>query len=57
MTQQLLRQLARLRQREDLEHLVERAEAAGKNDQRLGQVREPELPHEEVVELEVQILR
>src|SRR5919106_703473 len=29
--QQLLRELLRLRQREDLEHLVERAEPAGKN--------------------------
>ena len=54
--EQLLRELLRLRQRQDLEHLVERAEAAGKNHQRLGQVGEPELAHEEVVELEVQAL-
>ena len=32
----------------------QRAEAARKDHQRLGQVREPELAHEEVVELEVQ---
>ena len=43
-----------LRQREDLEHLVEGAEAAGKNHQRLGQIGEPQLAHEEVVELEVE---
>ncbi len=54
--QQLLRQLAGLRQRQDLEQLVERAEAARKDHQRLGQVGEPELPHEEVVELEVQLV-
>ena len=54
--EELLRELAGLRQRQDLEHLVERAEAAGKDHERLRQVREPELPHEEVVELEVQIV-
>ena len=55
--EQLLRELARLREREDLEHLVDRAEAAGKDHQRLGEVGEPELPHEEVVEVEDEILR
>ena len=50
----LLRQLVGLHEREDLEQLVARAEAAGKDHERLRQVREPELPHEEVVELEVQ---
>ena len=50
----LLRQLVGLREREDLEQLVAGAEAAGKDHQRLRQVREPELAHEEVVELEVQ---
>ena len=39
---------------EDFEHLVERAEAAGKDHQRLGQIGEPILAHEEVVELEVE---
>src|SRR5262249_23281458 len=42
--------------REDLEELVERAEAAGEDHQRLRQVGEPELAHEEVVELEMQAL-
>src|SRR6185503_5547394 len=52
----LLRQLVGLYERQHLEQLVERAEAAGKNHQRLRQVGEPELAHEEVVELEVQPL-
>ena len=41
-------------QREDFEQLVHGAEAAGEDHQRLRQIREPELAHEEVVELEVQ---
>ena len=49
--------LARLHQRQDFAHLVERAEAAGKHHQRARQVREPELAHEEVVELERQLAR
>src|SRR5262249_42833373 len=53
----LLRQLVGLGERENLEQLVERAEAAGKNDERLRQVCEPELSHEEVVELEAQPVR
>ena len=52
--QQLPRELLRLRQREELEQLVERAEAAREDHQRLGEIREPELPHEEVVEVEAQ---
>ena len=52
----LLRQLLGLHQRQDLEHLVERAEAARKDHERLGEIRKPELAHEEVVELEVQSL-
>jgi hypothetical protein len=48
------RELLRLLEREDLEQLVERAEPAGEDDHRLGEVGEPELPHEEVVELEIQ---
>ena len=43
-----------LHQRQDLGELVERAEAAGKHDERAGEMREPELAHEEVVELEGQ---
>ena len=50
----MLRQFVRLHEREDLEQLVARAEAARKNHERLRQVREPELPHEEVMELEMQ---
>ena len=50
----LLVELLRLHQRENLEHLVERAEAAWKNDERLRHVRKPELPHEEVVELKME---
>ena len=47
-------QLGGLLQGQDLEHLVQRAEAAREGDQRAGGVREPELAHEEVVELERQ---
>ena len=50
----LLGEFFGLGEREHLEHLVERAEAAGKDDQRLGQIGEPELAHEEVVEVEVE---
>ena len=50
-------ELAGLRQSQDLEQFVEGAEAAGKHDQRARQVREPELAHEEVVELEAQLGR
>src|SRR5262245_17931444 len=53
----LLRQLLGLHQGKNLEHLVERAEASRKNDERLRQVRKPELAHEEVVELEVKVVR
>src|SRR5207253_1756893 len=45
-------ELARLAECQDLEQLVERAEAAGKNDDGAREVCEPELAHEEVVELE-----
>src|SRR5947209_5274644 len=50
----LLRELVRLRKRQNLEQLVARAETAREYHQRFGQIREPELPHEEVVELEMQ---
>src|SRR5439155_14572658 len=46
------RELAGLAEGQDLEQLVERAEAAGKDDDGAREVREPELAHEEVVELE-----
>src|SRR6185437_7179564 len=41
----------RLHQREDFHQFVQRAEAAGKRHQRLGQVGEPKLAHEKVMEL------
>src|SRR5437867_12132747 len=49
----LLGELPRLHQCQDLEHLVQRSKAAREDDERLCEVREPELPHEEVVELEM----
>src|SRR5204863_7007874 len=49
-----LRQLVGLDEREDFEELVARAEAAGKDHQRLREIREPELAHEEIVELELE---
>ena len=48
-------ELVSLRQRQDLEQLVERAEAARERDQGARQVREPQLAHEEVVELEAEL--
>src|SRR5439155_11273668 len=50
-------ELVSLRQRQDLEQLVERAEAARERDQGARQVREPQLAHEEVVELQAQLRR
>ena len=52
--QNFLGQLVGLREREDLEEFVHGAEAAGENDERLGKIGEPELPHEEVVKLKIQ---
>ena len=49
-----LRQLVGLHERQHLEQLVARAEAAWKNHERFREVREPELAHEEVVKLEMQ---
>src|SRR5882724_1379880 len=49
-----LGQFLGLRERHDFEQFVHGAEATRKNHQRLSQVREPELPHEKVVELEVE---
>src|SRR5512146_2053199 len=50
-----LAHLAGLHERQDLEHLIERAEAAGKEHDRLRQINEPEFPHEEIVEMEMQL--
>ena len=50
----LLGELVGLGEGEQLEHFVQGAEAAGKDDQRLGEVGEPVLAHEEVVEVEVE---
>ena len=51
---EFLRQLVGLRERQNFEELVARPEPARKNHHRRRQVREPELPHEEVMEFEVQ---
>src|SRR5437660_4453833 len=50
----LLSQLLSLGKGEDFKKFVERAEASGKDHQRFGQIREPELTHEKVMELEVE---
>lgn len=52
--QDLLGQLVGLGERENFEEFVHRAEAAGENDESLGQISEPEFAHEEVVKLEIQ---
>jgi len=52
----LLRQLLRLRQRQNFEQLIHGPEATRKHHQRLRQVREPELAHEKVMEFEVQFM-
>jgi len=48
-----LGQFLRLRKREDLEKLIQGSETTGEDDQRLGQVREPELTHKKVMKFEV----
>src|ERR1700761_7559205 len=50
----VLGELVSLNEGENFKHLVDGAKAAGKDDQRLGQVGKPQLAHEEVVELEVE---
>ena len=50
----LLSQLPRLCQRQQFEHLVDRAKSAGKNHEGLAHVRKPVLPHEEVVKFEIE---
>src|SRR5262249_41732918 len=47
--------LARLPQGEHLEELVEGAEAAGEQHDRLREIYEPELAHEKIVEMKVQL--
>src|SRR5690606_39083701 len=44
-----------LHQGEHLHHFVQGAETAGKHDDGLGRVHEPEFAHEEIMELEVQV--
>src|SRR6185369_17683050 len=48
-------QLLRLGQRQQLEQFVKSAKAARENHQGLRQVCEPQLAHEEVMELEIQL--
>ena len=45
--------LVGLQQREHLPQLVHGAEAAGKDDERFGHLREPKFAHEEIVKIEV----
>src|SRR5258707_7502484 len=52
--QYFFRQLLRLRKSKDFKEFVQGAESTGKNHQRLGQVGEPVLTHEEVVKLKIQ---
>src|SRR6476660_6373390 len=51
----VLGELSCLQQREHLPKFVHRAEAAGKNDEGLGDLREPEFAHEEVVKIEAEL--
>ena len=51
--QNLLGQLLGLGQGQNFKKLVQSAEAAGKDHQGLGQIGEPELAHEEVMELKI----
>src|SRR5260370_42367780 len=50
-------ELACLGKSQDLEELIERSISAGKDHERFGEIREPELAHEEVMELEREIGR
>src|SRR5947209_4954880 len=52
-----LADLTGLDKREAFEEFIECTEAARKDYERLAQVREPELAHEEVMEFEVQFVR
>src|SRR6185312_8734969 len=51
--QNFFSQLLGLSQSEDFKQLVQRAKATGEDYQCLGQVCEPELPHEKIVKLEI----
>src|SRR5512146_2607766 len=53
----LFRKLFGLSQSEDFKQFVQGSESAGKNDERLREISEPELTHEEVVELKIQFRR
>src|ERR1700735_4336206 len=50
-------QFLRLLQSKYLHHFVERAEPAGKHDQRPREMREPQLPHKKIMKLERQLAR
>src|SRR3954465_9694737 len=50
-------ELLRLHQGQDLEEFVQSAEATGKDHQRLREISEPVLAHEEVMELKIQLGR
>src|SRR5579863_4055304 len=51
------RQLASLRQGQDLGELIERAEPSGERDESPGEMCEPQLTHEEVMKFETQLAR
>ncbi len=51
----VLGQLVRLHEREHFHELVEGAKAAGENDESFGDLREPKLTHEEVMEIETEL--
>src|ERR1017187_5941389 len=53
----VLGELFGLRQGQQFKHLVEGTKASGKHHQRLGQGGEPQLAHEEVVELKIKVGR
>ena len=51
----VLGELAGLQQREHFPKLVHRAEAAGKNDESFGNLREPEFAHKEIMKIEAEL--
>src|SRR5262249_21755459 len=53
----VLPRFARLNQRQNLEQLIHRAIAAGKDYERLREIDEPELAHEKVVKVEGELTR
>src|SRR5271156_345569 len=50
----VLREFPRLQQRHHLPKLIHRPESAGKNDQRLGNLREPQFAHEKIMKIKAQ---